>query len=386
MIKAAGTVLMVLLSFGIAACAEDSNWWDNSWKNRSLINIKERAGEDLVDYPVLVVFNGSNFIFDKALPKAEDLRFVDSGDVLSYWVEDWDPSRGTGRVWVEVPRIPARGEKKIYLYYDNQGAQAESDGEKTFDLFDDFNSGDVSGWRTESNVGANTQAQPRVFADRNVFHSSPYSLETNFKKDPSGCVHGGGHTYAVRSFRASASFDYLLDFYALSRPCDICKIMAEAYLDKEKVFGEVIADTPMLRRNATRRLSEGIHQLTLGMNTDIYCNGVFNAHFDDVIIRKYVYPEPLASIEPDDQEKPPGKKEPSVDNTSWYMMLAGGIVLSLVLLLLLIGLVFYAYRSAAYKKPKGPGIECKRCGMALPSNSKKCPVCRSEERRVGKEC
>jgi len=376
--KAVALAILYVILLSVLVNAGGSDWWDSGWKNRSVISITERTGKDLVDYQVLVEFNETNFDYSKALPNGEDLRFVGSGDLLSYWIEKWDSSQETGRVWVKVPRISAWGKKTLYVYYDNPDAGVESDSEKTFDLFDDFNTGDVSSWRMETNVGSNTQAQSHVSADKIVFHSSPHSLETNFQKNPSGCVYGGGHTYAVRSFQASAAGDYLLDFYALSRPCDICKIMAEAYLDREKVFGEVIANPPMLRRNATRHLTEGAHQLTLGINTDIYCNGLFNAHFDDVIVRKYVYPEPSASIDPDDTEKPPEKKELKEDNTYWYMMLGGGIILSLALLLLLAGLVFYAYRTIAYKKPKGPGIECKRCGMNLPSNSKKCPVCGSD--------
>jgi hypothetical protein len=375
--KAAVLAILSIFLLSFLVAAGGSEWWDSDWKNRSVINITERSGRELIDYQVLVIFNESNFDYSKALPNGEDLRFLDSGDSLSYWIETWDNTEGTGRIWVKVPRIPARGITTLYVYYDNSQAEEQSNSEKTFDLFDDFNKGVTSSWRMETNVGSNTQAQAHVSTDKKVFNSPPYSLETNFDKSPSGCVYGGGHTYAIRSFSVSTTGDYLLDFYALSRPCDICKIMAEAYIDKEKVFGEVIKDPPMLRRNVTRKLAEGIHQLSLGINTDIYCNGIFNAHFDDVIVRKYVDPEPYATIRLDDEEKPPEKKKQIRDDTPWYQVLGVAIAFSIVVLLLLAGVLLFAYRTLIYKKSNGAGIECKRCGMSLPSNTKKCPVCGS---------
>ena len=63
-----------------------------------------------------------------------DIRFTDSDGVteLSYWMER------DGRFWVKVPMIPAIGTKKIYLYYGNQNATSQSNGEATFIFFDDF--------------------------------------------------------------------------------------------------------------------------------------------------------------------------------------------------------------------------------------------------------
>ena len=68
-----------------------------------------------------------------------DLRFTDSDGVtlLPYWIEKWNP-RGTSIIWVKVPKIPANGEKKIYLYYGNPKATSRSNGGEVFEFFDDF--------------------------------------------------------------------------------------------------------------------------------------------------------------------------------------------------------------------------------------------------------
>ncbi len=71
-----------------------------------------------------------------------DLRFFNSsGDELNYYF-DYDNS-----IWVKVPIIPS-GDSNITLYYGNPNAISKSDGDSTFDLFDDFNEGmiDSSKW------------------------------------------------------------------------------------------------------------------------------------------------------------------------------------------------------------------------------------------------
>ncbi|MCG2824966.1 MAG: DUF2341 domain-containing protein, partial [Thermoplasmatales archaeon] len=42
------------------------------------------------------------------------------------------------KLWVKVPSIPANEETIVYMYYGNPGASSVSDGDVTFDFFDDF--------------------------------------------------------------------------------------------------------------------------------------------------------------------------------------------------------------------------------------------------------
>lgn len=69
----------------------------------------------------------------KAKPNYDDIRFVDSDSStqLNFWTES------DGRFWVKIPSIPS-GTKTIYVNYGNPSAASASNGDSTFDFFDDF--------------------------------------------------------------------------------------------------------------------------------------------------------------------------------------------------------------------------------------------------------
>jgi len=131
--------LFLIFSTGVASAADLSNSGGGDWKYYREITIKENSGKTLTDYQVMIELNSANFDFTKAKSDGSDVRFVDSGgNELSYWIEEW--SSGRAKVWVKVPHIPANGEAKIRMYYGNPNANAVSDGDKTFEFFDDFDS------------------------------------------------------------------------------------------------------------------------------------------------------------------------------------------------------------------------------------------------------
>jgi hypothetical protein len=76
----------------------------------------------------------------EALSNGADVRFTDAnGNELDYWIENWDYAGKNTRIWVKVQTIPANGETKIKMHYGNPSAISSSNGEATFDFFDDFN-------------------------------------------------------------------------------------------------------------------------------------------------------------------------------------------------------------------------------------------------------
>jgi len=136
-------------------------WKD--WKYHKEIIIKENSGKTLTDYQVLVELKGDDFP-SKAKSDGADIRFTDTkGKELSYWIESWDYSGKSAKVWVKVPRILANGETKITIRYGNPGASPQSDGDATFEFFDDFegNRLDRSKWERR-NPGYITVADGRV--------------------------------------------------------------------------------------------------------------------------------------------------------------------------------------------------------------------------------
>jgi len=112
---------------------------NRNFKYRRKITITEQSGSDLTDYQVLIELNSSNFNFEHAQTNGEDIRFTDAnGNLLDYWIEEWDAVNEIAKVWVKVPSIPANSSVEIFMYYGNPSAVSESDGENTFMIYDDF--------------------------------------------------------------------------------------------------------------------------------------------------------------------------------------------------------------------------------------------------------
>ena len=103
---------------------DDAAWWDDAWPYRALLVVDGAdLAEDLIDFPALVLLDGT-FPYVDVADDASDLRFVgDDGDVLPHEVEAWSPGY-TSALWVRVPRVPAGSVARVRLYF---GAAAVPD-------------------------------------------------------------------------------------------------------------------------------------------------------------------------------------------------------------------------------------------------------------------
>jgi len=112
---------------------------------RKKITITERSGNTLTDYQVKIPVAYE----DDMKPDFSDLRFYDASGTLPYWIEDYTAG-SSGNVWVKVPLIPANTSVDIYMGYGNPSATSASDGDATFEFFDDFDDAsiDSSKWDT----------------------------------------------------------------------------------------------------------------------------------------------------------------------------------------------------------------------------------------------
>jgi len=107
-----------------------------AFKYKRKITISEQSGDDLTDYQVLIELNSINFDFEHAQTNGEDVRFTDAnGNLLPYWIEEWDSVNEKAKVWVKVPSIPANGTVEIWMYYGNSQLANESKGVNTFPEF-----------------------------------------------------------------------------------------------------------------------------------------------------------------------------------------------------------------------------------------------------------
>jgi hypothetical protein len=98
-------------------------------------------GQELFGYQTRIDLNANNFEFSKARVDGADVRFAlgETDTSVPFWIEKW--TEGSATIWVRLPRIPVGG-TVLRMYYGNPTAQAASDGEGTFEFFDDFSTTD----------------------------------------------------------------------------------------------------------------------------------------------------------------------------------------------------------------------------------------------------
>ncbi|MBU4038088.1 MAG: DUF2341 domain-containing protein [Proteobacteria bacterium] len=130
--------LALIILAGTCAAASLSNSGGGTWKYQREISIKENSGTTLTDHQVLIELKGADFPSETKSDGA-DVRFTDfSGNELNYWIEGWDYAGKNAKIWVKVPSIAAGATATTHMYYGNPSARSSSNGEITFDFFDDF--------------------------------------------------------------------------------------------------------------------------------------------------------------------------------------------------------------------------------------------------------
>jgi hypothetical protein len=114
------------------------------WDYKRPIQINNPGGT-LNDYQVLVTLTTENFTYDlnKMKPDGGDIRFsvADNVSPLPYWMEEWNWN-GTSKFWVKVPTIGTGSTTPFHMYYGNPSAISASNGDATFDIFEDFDKDD----------------------------------------------------------------------------------------------------------------------------------------------------------------------------------------------------------------------------------------------------
>lgn len=134
--------------------------WLSGWTNRKKITISGSTAGAQTDYQILFEVHygygedSGNDIYCEELCRVDfgDIRFTksDGETLIDYWIEEKE-NENYCKVWVEVPSIPASPDTvDIYIYFGNDSATSLSDGDDTFLFFDDFNDNslDSSKWST----------------------------------------------------------------------------------------------------------------------------------------------------------------------------------------------------------------------------------------------
>jgi len=106
----------------------------NLYLYRRRVRITELSGNTLTDYQIKIEIGAGDPIFAHARSAGEDIRFCyyPEEEMLSYWIEKFDPDAEEAIIWVKVPSIPANSEIEIYMYYGNPTVASGSDASATF--------------------------------------------------------------------------------------------------------------------------------------------------------------------------------------------------------------------------------------------------------------
>jgi hypothetical protein len=127
--------LSILMIFSLLSISTNAQSWLAGYDYRRALTINN-SGSSVTDYQVRIQLNNSNFNNHFPQVNGEDIRVTsdDGTTLLPIWIESWSSNQGT--IWTKIPSVPA-GTSTIYIYYGNNSATSVSNGDNTFDFFED---------------------------------------------------------------------------------------------------------------------------------------------------------------------------------------------------------------------------------------------------------
>ncbi len=418
---AMGMITLLLLAelAGTGAASPTlSNSGGGSWEDYEEISVQENSGKTLVDFQVLVELSGTNFPLE-AKPYGIDIRFADeNGKELTHWIEEWDYSSKKAIIWVKVQRIPANGETRLLMYYNNPSAIEVSSDEATFNFFDDFDGTEIDESKWHINYG-----KPSV---------SDSVLSLNGDCIVSEKVEAFGYDYIFESFskvsdtgnlprsllRSTNDYNILdakdrFEFGSWETTDEMLLVTLNDEIfhsntnnERFPTSFEVLGMTRSSEKIETFRQYDPKIAVTKNIPNDqlylqLYSWGGEIHYIDWVRVRKYTSPEPTVIIE---TENPLGP------TSSGTLQIQSGWVLigSIIIILLLIGSVLlYMRKPGTIEKPATNGtvqyihigdkigsqvsdsviqrsnlgagkITCSNCGKEVEGDEKFCLECGAE--------
>lgn len=412
-------IIALLLIAGLintgAASPTLSNSGGGSWEDYKEITLQENSGKTLVDFQVLVELSGTNFPLE-AKTDGVDIRFTDENSKeLTYWIEEWDYSSKKAIIWVKVPRIPANSKTKLLMYYNNPSAAEVSNGEATFNFFDDFDGTGIDESKWQINNG-----RPSVSDSLLSLHGNCVLSEK---------VEAFGYNYIFESFSKISDTGALprsllrsTNDYNILDTNDRFEFGSWETIDKmhlvtvdDGIFHsntnnekfptsfEVLGMTRSSEKIETFRQYDPKITVTKNIPNDqlylqLYSWGGETHYIDWVRVRKYTSPEPTVIIETENPLRPTPPGTLSIQS-GWVL------IGSIIIILLLIGLLLRYKRkpgtiektatnstvqyihigdkigsqvsdSVIQRSNLGAGkIMCSNCGKEIDSDEKICIEC-----------
>jgi len=224
------TVLVLLLTQGCTQTVLDSNEAQQlrqfvKWKHTGTIYIiTTPEGAYLPapaleqNFPLLVRLHKDFFDFSQAKPSGEDIRFASNdGMPLPYQIEEWDAVAGSASIWVKIPSIRGNARQAIKMYWGNNDASSESDGQKVFSIDAGFagvwHLGDNLEDSTPNNLNGSNNGStnaPGIIGDGQVFgQEKGITISQPGSKDDRkvACLPAGNQDRSMSAWIKSTSYE-----------------------------------------------------------------------------------------------------------------------------------------------------------------------------------
>ena len=258
------------------AQAAGESWYNANWTRRKAITVTENSGSTLTDYQVKITIS-----YDTDMQADfNDIRFTDSdgSTLIDHWLQSKTDST-TADFWVEIPTLTASSTKTIYIYYGNPSASSASNETNTFDFFDDFSSGVLD----DSWSQTDWLERPAVISTE--WSSGPDDYSVKIFCPSSDCDIGIKRSMSVTNVKA------MIDYNITD---------TGTYYEGSLYTGTTIQEISTTVETVYNWESNAITALTpydlsfrhrpRGPNAQI------TAYIDRIRVRKYVSPEPTASV------------------------------------------------------------------------------------------
>lgn len=308
-------VLPIIFLATASQAAADPGWWDTDWGYRVPITLTthENVPEN---YQYRIVLDKVDNLGGHCLDNFQDIIFLEGedSDLLSFWMENY--INGDNAIFRVRRADNSLVDNTIYAYYGNTTAPLVENGFAVFELFDDFEDGDVTGWSLEANA---------VFsAETDEVSHGTYSARENT---------GSDYAQAYKSFTSTddniyIEWDVLIDtsstfaslvFIEKTATDDQNCVYLRWYLGDIAYYdgsyhdiGTYALDTWYRMRILAKPQHDSFDIWIDGVSkgTDLGTRGTFDAvstiaftdvttapfYVDDVLVHKWVDPEPTASV------------------------------------------------------------------------------------------
>ncbi len=295
-----------------------SNWYDTNWAYRTPITVSENSGTDLSDYSVELTLDTASMISAGTLNSdGSDLRFTDSsGNLVGHWVESSMNSSSTV-IWVRVPSITASSTATIYAYHGYSSASDVSDKSEAMLWWDDFDSS-LSGYSSQGLTGDGNEAWSTTggfaYNTNNIYSRaslvvSSISLSDDYLVETKARTSDNDGLGLAAQVNSSGSQFYTAQSWAgSSGRSGICRNTAEGNCVASGNFTISTGSTHTYKLTSNsgtlRMYLDGTQKASYTDSSPLSAGrlGLFSSlnnpagYFDYLLIRRYVSPEPTASV------------------------------------------------------------------------------------------